>query len=133
MPKSATQEKPFWQGKKFWMEMVTVVAFVALAVTKTATFTNTEILVFLLGVLGIGVGGHTLTDSVSLIARALLGRNGGQVAVEDLAGRLEGGLDDDGLPRLNVDAKMPATKPPRDDRITPIETPTPRESKEVVQ
>ncbi len=70
-------EFPFWQGRKFWMEIVAAGVFLSLALTETVTFTSQEVMIFVLGLAGIAVGGHAVTDVGSMIATAIASRLGG--------------------------------------------------------
>ena len=65
---------PFYLSRKFWMEIVAASVFLALALTKTVTFTSQEVMLFVLGLAGIAVGGHTVSDGISMIAGAIAGR-----------------------------------------------------------
>jgi hypothetical protein len=58
---------PFWQSRKFWMQIMAVILFAVLAVTKTVEFSSEQVLVFVLGLAGLGMGAHAATDIASLI------------------------------------------------------------------
>lgn len=58
---------PFWQSRKFWMQVIAALVFAALAMTKAVEFTSEQVLVFVLGLAGIGISAHAATDIVSLI------------------------------------------------------------------
>lgn len=62
---------PFYQSRKFWMEVVAAGVFLTLALTNTVTFTSEEVMVFVLGLAGIAVGGHAVTDVAAMIASAI--------------------------------------------------------------
>ena len=61
-------------GKKFLYSLLAVGVFLSLALTGTVVFTSEESMTFILGLFGINVTGHALTDVAALIARAF-GRN----------------------------------------------------------
>jgi hypothetical protein len=69
-----TMEKnvPFYVSRKFWMEIVAAGVFLTLALTQTVVFTSEEVMIFVLGLAGIAVGGHALTDVGSQIAAAII-------------------------------------------------------------
>lgn len=73
----ANGKVPFYLSRKFWMEVVAAGVFLALALTETVTFTSQEVMIFVLGLAGIAVGGHALTDVGAMISQAIAGRFGG--------------------------------------------------------
>jgi len=68
-------DKPFWKSTKFVYALIAVAAFLALALTGTMTFTSDETIKFLLGVFGINVSAHALTN-ISAIVGQFFGRGG---------------------------------------------------------
>ena len=68
---SDKEQGPFWESRKFWMEIVAAGVFLTLALTETVTFTSQQVLIFVLGLAGIAVGGHTVTDVGAMIAAAI--------------------------------------------------------------
>ena len=63
-------KQPFWQSRKFWMEVVAAGVFLSLALTRPVTFTPEQVLIFVLGLAGIAVGAHAVTDVAAIAARA---------------------------------------------------------------
>ena len=61
------KEGRFWESRKFWYAVIAVGAFLALALTGTMTFTEEQTINFLLGLFGINIGAHALTDISSVI------------------------------------------------------------------
>lgn len=57
----------FWLSRKFWMAVISAAVFTSLAMTKTVMFSSTEVMTFVLGLAGISIGGHVVTDIASLI------------------------------------------------------------------
>jgi hypothetical protein len=65
---------PFYMSRKFWMEVIAAGVFLTLALTETVVFTSKEVMLFVLGLAGIAVGGHAVTDVGSMLASALASR-----------------------------------------------------------
>jgi len=65
------QAKPFWLGKKFWHVMIAAMVILILALTKTVQFSPEQIMNFVLTLVGIGVGGHVLTDVSGIVSRTI--------------------------------------------------------------
>lgn len=65
---------PFYMGKKFWYTVIATGVFVALAVTGTVAFSSTEVMTFVLSLLGINIGAHTATDITGIIRQIFLER-----------------------------------------------------------
>lgn len=66
--KSDKPEDRFWLSRKFWMAVISAAVFTALAVTETVTFTSGEVMTFVLGLAGISIGGHIVSDVASMYA-----------------------------------------------------------------
>lgn len=64
--------QPFWKSRKFWYVLIAAIVFVSLALTKTVVFTSDQVMVFVLALAGLGIGGHTVTDIASTIAKSKL-------------------------------------------------------------
>lgn len=83
---------PFWQSTKFIYAVIAVAAFLALALTGTMTFTSEQSIEFLLGILGINVGAHTLTNVSAIVGQFF----GNQQGDGDVVGTVvEAGTDED--------------------------------------
>ena len=54
--------KPFWQSRKLGYVLLSIFGMVLSAVTGQTFFTPAEVVTFSLGIAGIGVGGHTVSD-----------------------------------------------------------------------
>ncbi len=77
------EDVPFYVSRKFWMEVVSAGVFLTLALTNTVVFTSQEVMIFVLGLAGIAVGGHAVTDVGSMIAAAIASwRGAAPAAVE---------------------------------------------------
>lgn len=58
----------FWTSRKFWMSITSAAVFTALAVTGTVAFSSGEVMTFVLGLAGISIGSHVVTDIASMVA-----------------------------------------------------------------
>lgn len=103
MPEKKDGEKPFWHSVKFYYALMAIGAFLAIVLTGTMTFTPEQTLEFILTLFGINVGAHALTN-ISAVIGQFFGNKGTEVSVE----------------REIVHESS-------DDRITPIETPVPKD------
>jgi len=81
MSDNGHESKPLWKSTKFIYALVAVAAFLALALTGTMAFTPEQTINFLLGVFGINVSAHALTN-VSAIIGQFFGKRGTEVSVE---------------------------------------------------
>ena len=72
--KKENGDKPFWKSTKFVYAVLALGAFLALALTGTMAFTPEQTIQFLLGVFGINVSAHALTN-ISAIVGQFFGRN----------------------------------------------------------
>jgi hypothetical protein len=77
--------KPFWQSRKFWMEVISAGAYLALALTRTVEFTSAEHMAIILGLAGIGIGAHTVSDVGHRIADVLGARLAARLGAEAAA------------------------------------------------
>lgn len=115
MADETKSEAAFWLSRKFWYTVMAVIAFLALALTGTVTFTNEQIETIILSLLGISVGGHAVTDIASIIGNAIAKKGLG------LGAMILGNSDDEEPPQ-----PAPRARSLDDDRITPAETPRPK-------
>lgn len=60
---------PIWKSRKFWKEVLAVIIFLVLIFTHTVEFTSEQVITIILGILGIGVGAHTVSDVASMVIR----------------------------------------------------------------
>jgi hypothetical protein len=74
---------PFYLSRKFWLEIVAAGVFLTLALTQTVVFSSQEVMIFVLGLAGIAVGGHALTDVGAMIAGALTARRAAAPEAEE--------------------------------------------------
>lgn len=63
----------FWLSRKFWMAMVAAMVFTAFGISKTVVFSSMEVMTFVLGLAGMSIGGHVITDVASLITSVIEG------------------------------------------------------------
>lgn len=56
------EERPFWLRTKFYYVIIAAVVFLALALTGTVSFSSDQVMIFVLGLAGLGIAGHTVTD-----------------------------------------------------------------------
>lgn len=54
-------------SRKFQLTIISVVMFVILAVTKTVEFTNEQVMIFILGLSGMSITGHVVSDVASMM------------------------------------------------------------------
>jgi len=75
---TAGRPGPFWQSRKLWYTAMALVAFMALALTGSVQFSSEQVMVIIMGVLGLSVGGHAATDIAAMVTRRGADRRGGE-------------------------------------------------------
>lgn len=64
----------FWLSRKFWMAVISAAVFTVLAASKAVVFSSSEVMTFVLGLAGISIGGHVVTDIASLVTSVVEGK-----------------------------------------------------------
>jgi len=68
MSEQKNEEGVFWLSRKFWYTVLAAAVFTTFALTGTVTFTSEQVMTFVLGLTGLAIGGHTITDVMSQFA-----------------------------------------------------------------